>query len=409
MKNVLTLIIVLLVCTSLSAQKSIQKKIQTQMIMAEDGATIEIEAGNFVMDKPLWLDGKKNITIRGAGMEKTILSFKGQKEGAEGIKVTNAENIVIENLTVQDTKGDAIKTQDVAGIQFIKVKTEWTGKPKKTNGAYGLYPVQCSNVLIDGCVAIGASDAGIYVGQSNYVIVRNCKAFKNVAGIEIENTRNADVYDNLAEGNTGGILVFDLPGLIQKKGGNVRVYNNITRKNNYKNFAPKGNTVGMVPPGTGIIVLATSDVEIFDNDIIENKTFGVAIASYYITETPIKDKEYDPYPARINIHNNKFQRSKQLPTLKNKLGLLAWLKFKRNVPDIAYDGIVNEDHLDAEGNMKADYQMCIRDNGDATFTNLDAANNFENLNKDLTPFNCNRDHLPVVKLNDSVTTESEKK
>ena len=40
-----------------------------------------------------------------------------------------------------------------------------------------LYPVQCKNVLIDGCVAIGASDAGIYVGQSQYVIVRNSKAY----------------------------------------------------------------------------------------------------------------------------------------------------------------------------------------------------------------------------------------
>ena len=35
-----------------------------------------------------------------------------------------------------------------------------------------LYPVESTNVLIDGCVAIGASDAGIYVGQSQNIIVQ---------------------------------------------------------------------------------------------------------------------------------------------------------------------------------------------------------------------------------------------
>lgn len=54
-------------------------------------------------------------------------------------------------------------------------------------------------------MAIGASDAGIYVRQSRDVIVRNSRAEFNVAGIEIENTVNADVYGNTATNNTGGI------------------------------------------------------------------------------------------------------------------------------------------------------------------------------------------------------------
>ena len=48
------------------------------------------------------LDGKKNITIRGAGIEKTVLSFLGQKEGAEGIRVSGCENIVFEDFTIED-------------------------------------------------------------------------------------------------------------------------------------------------------------------------------------------------------------------------------------------------------------------------------------------------------------------
>ncbi|MCP5972769.1 right-handed parallel beta-helix repeat-containing protein, partial [Klebsiella pneumoniae] len=83
---------------------------------------------------------------------------------------------------------------------------------------------ESENVLIDSVLVIGASDAGIYVGQSRNIIVRDSIARFNVAGIEIENSFNADVHDNVATKNTGGILVFDLPNLPQQGGHNVRVF-----------------------------------------------------------------------------------------------------------------------------------------------------------------------------------------
>src|SRR5690606_19034805 len=138
-------------------------------------------------------DGKKNVVIRGAGEDNTILDFSGQISGAEGIKITDSEQITVQDLTVRNTRGDGIKTQLVNGITFRNVKAIWTNGPDKKNGAYGLYPVQCTNVLIDHCTAVAASDAGIYVGQSKFIIVRNSVAYENVAGIEIENSLYADV------------------------------------------------------------------------------------------------------------------------------------------------------------------------------------------------------------------------
>jgi len=156
MKKTLSICGFILVSMAVFAQKDIQKKIQTQFIMAENGSTIVLDEGSFTFKASLSLEGKKNITIKGKGKDKTILSFKGQTDGAEGIRVSNAENITIEDLTVQDSKGDAVKTMNVTGITFRNVKTEWLGEPKATNGAYGLYPVQCEKVLIEGCEAIGA-------------------------------------------------------------------------------------------------------------------------------------------------------------------------------------------------------------------------------------------------------------
>lgn len=371
-------------------QADFEKKVQTQLIMAKDGSDVEITEGSFQLTKSLSLEGKKNIVIRGKGMDKTILSFKNQTSGAEGIRVTDCENITIEDMTVQDSKGDLIKTLHVKGITFRRVKAEWTGKPSKTNGAYALYPVQCENVLIDGCTARGASDAGIYVGQSKQIVVKNCFATENVAGIEIENSLHADVFDNIATGNVGGILVFDLPDLVQKQGGYVRVYKNTIKENNLENFAPKGNIVAKVPDGTGVLILATNHVEVFDNQIINNKSLGLGIISYFMTENKIKDKVYYPYPTAIYVHDNNFERKRVRATSKGRFGQIYRfkLRFGRNVPHILYDGIVDPKTLDASGKVKPESRICIRNNKNQTVANMDAKNDFKNINRDAAAFDC---------------------
>ncbi len=372
----------------IKAQVQLEKKIQTDMILVDDGGIVNIDEGNISITGTLSMDGKKKVVIRGRGMDKTILSFKGQQTGAEGIRITNCEEVVLEDLTVQDAKGDLIKTMHVKGITFRRVKAEWTGKPSPTNGGYALYPVQCENVLIDSCVAIGASDAGIYVGQSKYIEVRNCTAFHNVAGIEIENSLYADVHHNTAVNNTGGILVFDLPDLVQKKGGHVKVHDNIIRENNFSNFAPKGNIVAKVPKGTGVLVLATSDVELFNNSIINNRTMGVGVISYFITENKINDKDYDPYPTSINIHDNSFERKKGRAPMAGRIGQLYRfkLKFGRNLPHIIFDGVTNPTALNRQ-------VLCVRNNRNQSFANLDAAGNFKNISRSLMGVDCS---LPTV-------------
>jgi parallel beta-helix repeat protein len=378
----LIIMLLILLSFSLQAQRDVQRKIQTQFIEAMDGSTIELPAGTFHFDASLSLDGKKNVTIKGQGMDKTILSFEGQISGAEGIKVTNASNITLLDLTVQDTKGDGLKTQLVNGITFKNVKAEWTKGANPKNGGYGLYPVQCTNVMIDNCVAIGASDAGIYVGQSKNIIVKNSKANLNVAGIEIENSLYADVYDNEVYGNVGGILVFDLPDLIQKEGGFVRVFKNNIHDNNHINFAPKGNIVGKVPPGTGILILATRNVEVFENKIVNNISVGTGIISYYLTENPINDKTYKPFPSQIAIHDNYYERPNVKTTGKGRFGKMFRFKLKygKNVPHIMYDGI--------EDDAMKERDICISKNQNESFANLDAANNFKGKNRDVSKHQC---------------------
>ena len=341
------------------------EEIQEALILAEPGDIIRLTSGTYNLEDSLSLD-VDNVQIEGEGMNQTILDFKNQQSGAQGLSVTS-DNVTLQDFSVQDAKGDAIKVKGVTNIKFLRVKTEWTDGPKSENGAYGLYPVESKNVLIDGCIAIGASDAGIYVGQSQNIIVRNSRAEFNVAGIEIENSYYADVYDNVATNNTGGILVFDLPSLPQQGGHHVRVFNNKSVGNNTDNFAPEGNIVGEVPRGTGIIIQANSDVEIFNNIIGDNDTVNIAVVTY---GSDTDDKEYYPHPKSIQIHGNEFGPTGYNPdTSKGELAQILFDLSGGDMPDIFWDGLVPLSQL--VFGQPDNERMIISNNGDATILALD--------------------------------------
>ena len=383
-----------------------EKDLQLKLILAEPGDTIKLDAGFFPILGTLSMEGKQNIVIKGSGTSSTILNFSNQVEGAQGLSITNCNNITLEDFTVEEAKGDGIKCQYVNGITFRRIKTQWLGGPSSLNGAYGLYPVQCENIMIEHCIAIGASDAGIYVGQSNNIIVRNCEVFQNVAGIEIENSIKADVHSNNVHNNTGGILVFDLPDLIQKEGKQIRIYDNIVKENNLDNFAPKGNIVAKVPAGTGIMIMATEYVEIFNNTIIDNKTAGTTVVSYFITEEKTKDTQYNPYTSAIYIYDNVYIRKPQLPTLANEIGVLLFTHFFRSVPDIIYDGMPDPKYQNIDGTIPANRRLCLRNNSNARYLNLDLSLHFKSwyspffadFKTDEKECDCSLDLLPEVNL-----------
>ena len=340
------------------------EEVQTALIELSPGDVLTLSPGTFVFEDGLSLDVDE-VIVRGSGMDETILDFKNQMSGAQGLLVTS-DRVTLKDFAVTDAKGDAIKVIGAEGINMINLKTEWTGGPKSTNGAYGLYPVESSDVLIDGCVAIGASDAGIYVGQSRNIIVRNSVAQYNVAGIEIENSYYADVYDNLASHNTGGILVFDLPDLPQQGGHHVRVFRNKVIDNDTDNFAPEGNIVGEVPRGTGIIIQANSDVEVFDNDISGNGTVNVSIVTY---SNETQDENYYPHPRSIQIHGNRFGEGGFDPDIGT--GELAAILFELsggNMPDIFWDGIIPTSQIIF--GQPDDERLILSNNGDATFLTI---------------------------------------
>ena len=309
-----------------------QERLQTALIDARPGDTVHIAAGRYALANGLSLD-VAGVTVRGDGPARTILDFTGQKGEGEGLLVTS-NNVTLRDFAVENAAGNGIKSKGADGISFVDLRVEWTGGPKSTNGAYGVYPVSSKHVLIDRVFVKGASDAGIYVGQSQQIIVRNSRAEGNVAGIEIENSYNADVHDNAATGNTGGILVFDLPDLPQQGGHSIRLFHNQVVANNHANFAAPGNIVAGVPSGTGVMVMANRDVHVFDNDIKDNQGNAVMVVSYTQKFT---DVSYNPLPRAVAVSGNRYAGNGSAPAFKGGTQIAAAVG--GTLPPVMWDGI----------------------------------------------------------------------
>jgi len=384
-----------------------ETKIAEALLTLKDSSKVELKEGTYHFDN-LSIAQLKHIFIKGAGAEKTILDFSAQSQGGEGMRVTDVLGFTIDGLTLQESKGDLIKINKSEDVVISNVRAIWH-KADSASGGYAIYPVLCRRVLVENCYAQGASDAGIYVGQSDSAIVRKCKAYKNVAGCEIENTSHAKVYDNEFWGNTAGFLIFDLPDL-SKRGGNVEAYNNYLHDNNERNFAKAGsfgNTwgVGNAAPGSGIIVLAASDINLHHNKIINNNSAAIAVVSgFFIDEKAVEkmNDHYFPIPRNVKIHDNEMQVADSFPpavyahhTGKVLVGIEQMLNAQdpsrknARLPLITWDGITT--NILTGGKAVNPDSLCISQQQPNQFVNADALNIGKPSWKpstDVTPYVC---------------------
>ncbi|MDR6568320.1 right-handed parallel beta-helix repeat-containing protein [Chitinophaga ginsengisegetis] len=384
-----------------------ETKIAEAFLSLKDSSSITLKEGTYKFDN-LSIAQVNHILIQGAGPDKTIFDFSAQSQGGEGIRVTDVKGFTIDGLTLRDSKGDLIKINKSERVVVTNVHAIWSVSDS-TSGGYAIYPVMCKDVLVENCYAQGASDAGIYVGQTDSAIVRKCKAFKNVAGCEIENTSHAQVYDNEFWGNTAGFLIFDLPDL-SKRGGFVKAYNNYMHDNNEKNFAKSGSFgstwgVGNAAPGSGVVILAASDIELYNNRIINNNSSAISVVSgFFIDEkagAKIND-HYFPIPRNVHIHDNimevgaafppavyEHHTGKILVGIEQKLNADDPARKNARLPFITYDGITT--NILTKGTAVNPDSLCIRQTGPNLFVNVDAMNMTSKNWKpstDVTPYVC---------------------
>lgn len=309
------------------AGQSIQVAINT----ARPGDTIEVEPGIYHESLTLDLD---NITFKGKTTASPFEYAKnkpdeakagthgvmgwpildGKNELADGIIATGS-NFKIEGLEFRNYKANGIQVQHAHKPVFRDLLVN-------NSGLYGTYPVSCTGVLIERVAATRIADAAIYVGQSRDIVVKDSIAYASVTGIEIENSINSLVENNHVFDNASGILVFLLPNNVSKVGRDHIVRNNKVISNNHVNFGNPNAIVGQVPSGGGILVMAADNVEVANNEIRDNNSYGIAVTSLDISFPKGTQFDVGPTPENVWVHSNNLARNGKQPDpkiLKNGL------------------------------------------------------------------------------------------
>jgi parallel beta-helix repeat protein len=287
---------------------------------ADDGDTIFIEPGTYLgqtmelKDSNLSVIGIKTcdtdtrpliVNDSGSPQPNGIISCGSKSSGCTDI----ADNLLLQSLEVNDFEANDVLTVGADGITYRDMITRGPGTNPGTE--YGLFPVQSNNVLIEDSVVSTVRDAGIYVGQSTNIIIRNNEVFGNVAGLEVENSANAEVYGNYAHDNSGGILVFKLVLPIQYSNCHS-IHDNIITNNNGANYG--SGLVGAVPVGTGMLILS-NDTSVFqDNTVTGNDTFGIVLTDqntlnllyepdFFPTPSADQDAEFNSFVGNTQTGN----------------------------------------------------------------------------------------------------------
>ena len=252
---------------------------------------------------------RAGVELRGivSGEDRAVLdgTLDGGKLRKDAVVVSGAY-FTISGFLVKNYSGNGVTTQKTHHVTFRDVITDNAGK-------YGLYPVESEDILIENCTATRISDAGIYVGQSKRAVVRGCKAYGNVAGIEIENTVDALVEDNEAWDNAGGLLVFVLPNNPSKIGKDCTVRNNYVHDNNHPNFGDPMSTVAKVPPGLGMLIMAADNTSVTQNRFEGNGSVGIAVISVTNLLSPM-GLDIEPNSDGTRIFENTYKNNGLAPS-----------------------------------------------------------------------------------------------
>jgi parallel beta-helix repeat protein len=258
---------------------------------------------------------KDGIRLIGAPKEGHPVVLQRRKKQHLGIAVGRTADggkcLKEEKLRVQGSliKGFTVKGFTGDGV-FLFCVDRWRVTKVRAigNEEYGIFPSHVGKGKVDNSFASGANDTGIYIGQSHDVRITQNTAKDNVSGFEIENSKNVHADHNTAVANTAGMLSFTLPALDVRGNKNNLIDNNDLRANNRRNTCQDPeDTVCAVPPGSGLLLVATDTNTVRENNVRGNNTIGIGLASYCIiagASTTDCTDEIDPNPDHNTFRSN---------------------------------------------------------------------------------------------------------
>ncbi len=202
-----------------------------------------------------------------------------------GMNAVSVDGLTFQSLRFEGWDDNGIFVSSATGVTFRDIVDNGLEETR-----YAVFPILSTGILIEACTLEREDDAPVYVGQSDGFEIRFNDIRRGVAAIEFENSLNGFGHNNYITENTGGVLVFKDPTLVDQSGDHL-VLNNVIESNSTDNFG--SGTVAVVPRGTGIMIVS-NDNSLFEANIIrDNDTFGVLVIDQSAANTLV---DPDPFP-----------------------------------------------------------------------------------------------------------------
>ena len=152
----------------------------------------------------------------------------------------------------------------------------------------------------------------------------------------------------------------------------VLMENNQVYCNNGKNFAETG-VVQIIPVGSGIVSLGGQGVEMRNNDVQGNDSFGASLVSSSFTcdaanaDCPPYSYPYNAYAEQIYIHSNNIVNNGTNADFQSDFGaIFAMLGIgteENPSEDILFDGNLRDEAVDPEVCIGSEFAGTYRDMG----------------------------------------------
>lgn len=178
------------------------------------------------------------------------------------------------------------------------------------NGEYAIFPVVSSHGRLSHDLGSGTrSDACLYVGEDDDVVVDHSVAIDCQIGFEIENSRHVLLRKNVSRANTAGLIVDVINDRLTTVCADNRVEGNLFEANNRPSTAlPTDDTADLVP-GIGVIVAGADRTTVARNVIRGHALTGLILVDFCLDRADLcamPGLPIDPKPDGNRVVANTF-------------------------------------------------------------------------------------------------------